>query len=164
MLWYHVTHTTIYRLGGVHTGTYFFASSTYRYIPFFFTSMYRYVLSTYLRQKLCTLGEKYVPGTYFQSHVPHREPCQTRYRVHWYPILVCILWYWTRYRVRFQVCRTQPIIWNLALYDIIYDIISIWYYLWYHTSGSVYDIIELWYHRSMISYFLALWYQLLMIS
>ncbi len=45
------------------------------------------------------------------------------------------------------------IIWKVALYDIIHDIISLWYWLWYHMFWFVYDIILLWYHKPMISWF-----------
>ncbi len=45
-------------------------------------------------------------------------------------------------------------IWKVALYDIIYDIISLWYWLWYHMFWIVFDILFLWYHTmSMISWF-----------
>ncbi len=38
-------------------------------------------------------------------------------------------------------------------HDIIHDIISCWYWLWYHGFQNDYDIIDLWYHSTMISYF-----------
>jgi hypothetical protein len=52
-------------------------------------------------------------------------------------------------------------IWKVALYDIIDDIISLWYWLWYHMFWFVNDIICLWYHDfiSMISYHCNLSYQ-----
>jgi hypothetical protein len=60
-------------------------------------------------------------------------------------------------------------IWNLALYDIIYDIRSLWYYLWYHRFLKDYDIIVIWYHMTMISWFWNydisnFWYHRSMIS
>jgi hypothetical protein len=50
-----------------------------------------------------------------------------------------------------EACRS--FIWNLALHDIIYDIISHWYWLWYHMFWIVYDIIWPLYHdsESMVS-------------
>ncbi len=47
-------------------------------------------------------------------------------------------------------------IWKVALYDIIHDIMSLWYWLWYHMFWTVYDIIFLWYHMSMISCFISM--------
>jgi hypothetical protein len=54
-------------------------------------------------------------------------------------------------------------------YNDIHDIISCWYWLWYHGFQSDYDIIDLWYHGTMISYFCDydinnLWYHRSMIS
>ena len=69
--------------------------------------------------------------------------------------------------------RLKINIWKVALHDIIYDITSHWYYIWYHSPLTLYDIIDLWYHRPMISYFMLydiihdvndLWYHRSMIS
>ncbi len=56
------------------------------------------------------------------------------------------------YRTPFLVCCSGlAFIWNLVLHDIIYDITTQWYYLWYHIVWDVYCIKEKRYYTAQTS-------------